>query len=864
MRIWRCLQHLLRRKQFEQDLEEEMRFHLAMKTEDQGEHAARRQFGNPALLKEHSREVWGWRWLESLAHDIRYGARMLRKSPAFTAVAVASLALGIGANTAVFSFVNAILLKTLPVPHPEQLVMIRQQTSQGLNSAFGYPFFRELEKRNDVFSGMLARVPVQVNLTASGSTERIQGELVSGNYFRVLGVDAALGRVLTPDDDGAAGTNPVCVISYRLWQERFGGDPQILGRPILLNAMPFQIVGVTRAGFQGPELQGNYLIQIPTSMSQPFNGITRDSSGWVWLQFLGRLKPDVSRQQAELRLDALASQVHTDERPNEKSTMRLFDASQGFAWRRTILQKPTLVLAAMVALVLLIACANLAGLLLARSTERRSEISVRLSLGATQGRLVRQFLVESIMLSALGGAAGLLVSFWMCDSLLYFLAGNRAGSSLEVQPDLTVLLFTAALSILTGLLFGSIPSWQSAHVGLLGQMQRGFRSRKRLRSVLIAAQIAMSLVLLVGAGLFGRTLRNLRTADLGFRPGHTILLTLNPGRSGYKQADSDALFETLLRRTRSLPQVESAALSDISPLSGRMFASDIQVPGHVSLGDHEPDSFFIHTSPGYFQTLGTPVLFGREFSEHDRKGTQTVAIVNERFVAFYWPGQNPVGRHFKWGGDTDVEIVGLARNSKYQEMREEPPITVYIPLAQRSKEELTLEARTTGATADIIAQVRQLVRSIDPKLPVYDVRTLDAQVDQALSTERLLAALSSFFSVVATFLAVIGLYGAIAYAVARRRREIGIRMAVGARAGDVVRLFVGESLVIVTAGIACGLVLAFVGARFLKTLLYGLQPDDSATLLVAAAVLLVVGSAAAIIPARRASRIDPSIALRYE
>ena len=544
--------------------------------------------------------------------------------------------------------------------------------------------------------------------------------------------------------------------------------------------------------------------------------------------------------------------------------MRLFDASQGFAWRRTILQKPTLVLAAVVALVLLIACANLAGLLLARSTERRSEISVRLSLGATRGRLVRQFLVESIMLSALGGAAGLLVSFWMCDSLLYFLAGNRAGSSLEVQPDRTVLLFTAALSILTGLLFGSIPSSQSARVGLLGQMQRGFRSRNRLRSVLIAAQIAMSLVLLVGAGLFGRTLRNLRTADLGFRPGHTILLTLNPGRSGYKQADSDALFETLLRRTRSLPQVESAALSDISPLSGRMFASDIQVPGHVSLGDHEPDSFFIHTSPGYFQTLGTPMLFGREFSEHDRKGTQTVAIVNERFVSFYWPGQNPVGRHFKWGGDTDVEIVGLARNSKYQEMREEPPITVYIPLAQRSKEELTLEARTTGATADIIAQLRQLVRSLDPKLPVYDVRTLDAQVDQALSTERLLAALSSFFSVVATFLAVIGLYGAIAYAVARRRREIGIRMAVGARAGDVVKLFLGEGLAIVVAGIACGLVLAYAAARLLRTLLYGLQPDDSATLLTGAALLFLVAAAAAVIPARRASRTDPSVALRYE
>ena len=820
-----------------------------------------------ALLKENSREVWGWHWLETLAQDIRYGARMLRKSPAFTAVAVASLALGIGANTAIFSFVNALLLKSLPVPHPEQLVMIRQQTSSGLNSAFSYPFFRELEQRNDVFSGMLARVPVQVNLTASGSTERIQGELVSGDYFRVLGVEAVVGRVLTPDDDGAAGAHPVCVISYRLWQERFGGDRDILSRSILLNAMPFQIVGVTRPGFQGPELQGSYQIQIPTSMSEPFTRIARDSNGWSWLQFLGRLKPDVSRQQAEVRLDALAAQLNAAEpgrQNNEKSTMRLFAGSQGFAWRRTLLQTPTLVLAAVVALVLLIACANLAGLLLARSTERRSEISVRLSLGATQGRLVRQFLVESTMLSALGGAAGLLLSLWMSNALLYFLAGNRAGASLEVQPDLTVLAFTAALSLLTGLLFGSIPSWQSARAGLLGQMQRGFRSRNRLRSGLVAAQIALSLVLLVGAGLLGRTLLNLRTSDLGFRPENIVLLTLNPSRSGYKQADSEALFETLLQRTESLPGVRAAALSDMSPLSGGMRAEDITVPGHLSQGEREPNNGFIHASPGYFRTLGTPLLQGREFTDQDRKGTQPVAIVNERFVAYYWPGQNPVSRHFKWGGDVDVEIVGLAKNAKYQEMREEPQITIYIPLAQRPKEQLTLEVRTTGATSDVVTQLRQLVRSIDPKLPLYDVKTLDAQVDQALATERLMAALSTFFGGVATFLAAIGLYGAMAYTVARRRREIGIRIAVGARSGDVLKLFLGESLVIVTAGIACGVVLAYAASRLLKSLLYGLQPDDGATLLAAAVLLFVVGAAAAIIPARRASRIDPSVALRNE
>jgi predicted permease len=452
----------------------------------------------------------------------------------------------------------------------------------------------------------------------------------------------------------------------------------------------------------------------------------------------------------------------------------------------------------------------------------------------------------------------------MSKGLLYFLAGNRAGSSLEVQPDLAVLAFTAALSLLTGLLFGSIPSWQAARAGLLGQIPRSFRSRNRLRSVLVAAQIALSLVLLVGAGLFGRTLLNLRTADLGFRPENMVLLTLNPSRSGYKPADSDALFQTLLRRTESLPGVRAAALSDISPLSGGMFAANITVPGRASLGEREPNNVFIHASPGYLRTLGTPLLLGREFAERDRKGTPPVAIVNERFVAYYWPGQSPIGRHFKWGGDIDVEIVGLAKNAKYQEMREEPQITIYIPLAQRPKEELTLEVRTTGARTDTIPQLRQLVRSLDPNLPVYDVRTLDAQVDQALATERLMAALSTFFSGAATFLAAIGLYGSMAYAVARRRREIGIRMAVGARGRDVLKLFLGESLVIVTAGIACGLALAYAGSRLLRSLLYGLQPDDSATLLAAAAVLFLVGAAAAMIPARRASRTDPSVALRYE
>jgi predicted permease len=804
--------------------------------------------------------------MTALRNDLRYAFRMLGRAPVFTAVAILSLALGIGANSAIFAFVDAILLKTLPVSHPERLVLLRSRHRVlGLNEAFGYPFFREIERRNDVFSSATAWFPIHVNLGAGGSTERHQAELVSGGYFQTLGIRPVVGRLLVPEDDGAESAHPVCVISYELWQNRFGGDPNALSKSVTLDTHPFQIVGVTEPAYRGAELESRYDLQIPMSMAKLFMNVERDSKNFWWLQIMGRLRSGVSIQQAQASVDSLARHIDA-ESGRKDSTYLLEDGRQGFGFLRGELRSPLLVLVALSSMVLLIACANLANLLVARAAERRREIAIRQSLGGTRGRLIRQLLVESLLLALMGGVCGLLLAALLNRTLAAMLFSP--GTAIDVKQNGLVIAFTFVLSLVTGIVFGLAPAFEATRPELLPALKEALHTgtglgRAWLRRTLIAVQIAVCLILVFGAGLFARTLRNLRTIDLGFRTDRIVLLSMDMEKSGYKEADSLAFFTELLRRVRQIPGVEAAALADISVLSRHMSAMGVEVPGYTSRGEIESNNNFNTVSENYFQTLRIPLLRGRDFEARDSRGAPPVAIVNQRFVDYYWPGQNPIGRHFGFNGK-NMEIIGLVKTAKYMTVREEPQITIYLPLAQQSASELTLHVRTSMDPAGIITRLREQVRAIDAKLPVYNVTTLSQQMNERISTERVLSLLSSMFGVLAVLVAAAGLYGIIAYAVVRRTREIGIRMAVGARGRDVIRLFVSETIALAGIGIAAGVPLALAAARLLRSSLYGVKHDDALTLIGAGGILLSVALAAVLIPARKAARIDPAAALRYE
>jgi predicted permease len=859
----------LRRDKLDEHLDDELRFHIEMRTQEfvaagmtreDARRQAARLFGNQVLLKERTRDMDTIGWIETLGQDLRYGWRLLCKSTGLTAVAVLSLALGIGANTAIFSFANSILLKKLPVTDPDRLVTIGRSVN--------YPFFRALDRRNGVLAGLAGRFSTDLNLTVGGSTERLRGELVSGSYFGVLGVWAVLGRVLTEEDDGAEDAHPVCVISYDLWQKKFGGAPDVLNKAILIDARPFQIVGVSERGFRGAAIQGRFDMQLPMSMTEFLEGNKRDLTGWSWLVMIGRLKAGVTRAQAEANIDVTGRNIDKEQGHEKwKASYWLIPGDQGFDDIRNEFEKPILVLMALVGSVLLIACANVANLLLGRGVERHREIAVRLALGATPTCLVRQLSIESLVLSGVGGILGFLLSFWMVQALVYFLPNDKL--AISVRPDLLALGFTAALSIITGLLFGLVPAWQVTRPDVAQSLKyemarRGWVSGALLRRALVVGQISVSLVLVFGTGLFARTLRNLRTVDLGFRPERIILMTMDPSLSGYKDADIALLYDRLLERIRKLPGVQAASLANMTVLSGGMFAADVGVTGYTPQ-DHEPNYYLNWVSSDYFKTLGTPILQGRDFNRWDRKGAPPVAIVNQQFASHFWPGQNAIGNRFRWGGwKSDVEIVGLVANTKYQTIREELQYIYYLPVTQQHASGLTLYVRTMGDSDRMIGSVRDIVRALDPRLPVYNIKTLEAQIDSQLSHERILASLSSFFSVAATLLAALGLYGVVAYSVKRRNQEIGIRMALGAQRRSVIWLVLRESLVLVAIGMAIGVPAALAATRLIGSVLFGVTPADPFTFSLATLLMIAVAGFAAYLPARRASRIDPMAALRYE
>ena len=831
--------------------------------------------------------------------DVRFALRNLKKAPVFSVVAVLSLALGIGANTAIFTLIDQLILRLLPVKNPSELVLLDSQgnhygNNRGAN-AFSYPMYKDFEAQNQVFSGVLARVAIPVSMGFHGQTERTAGELVSGSYFQVLGVPAALGRTLAPDDDTTVLGRPVVVLSYRYWQNRFAGDPSVLNQTMILNGHNFTVIGVSGRGFDGIE---------PGSVTQLFMPITMKP--WImlnapgmeemtdrratWLQIVGRLKPGMTQASAKASMQVLFHQIIVEEAKGPqiaqasehdrqeflKSTIDLLPAATGRSFLRYQMSRPLGVLMAIVALVLLIACANVANLLIARATARQKEIAVRLAMGASRGQIVSQLMVESLLLSLTGGAAGLLLAVWIDRTLLSFMPPGPTNTlTISATPDWRIMLFALGTSLLTGIIFGLVPAVQATRPDLAPTLkdQVGAVTSTAsigLRKALVVAQVMLSLLLLVGAGLFIRSLQNLKNLDPGFTTKNLLTFAIDPPLNGYKPERSREIFRQLYENLNGLAGVESAAFAIMPVMEGNEWDSSVSIDTYKAKPNEDLDPHMNFVSPGYFKTMGVPILQGRDFRPSDAgKDAPKVCIINEKFARKYFPEGRALGHRMGMGGDpgtkTDIEVVGIFRDMKYEGMKDDVPIEMVRPYEQM---EFTLGMsvylRTARDPEQTFAAARRTVQQVDATLPVVDMKTLEKQVDNSLVTERLVASLSSAFGMLATLLASIGLYGVMAYTVARRTREIGIRMALGAATGNVVWLVMKEVLVLVGIGIGLGLAASWGLTRFVKAQLYGIAPNDLMTIVLATIGIAFVAIAAGYVPAMRATRVDPIQALRFE
>jgi predicted permease len=902
MRTWFSkFSSLFHRRSLEERLDEEVRFHLDMEaaqqhrrglTEEEAAFAARRAFGGEQNTREEYRDQRGLPMLETLLKDLQYGLRTLARNPGFTLVAALSLALGIGANTAIFTLINAVMLRSLPVKAPGELVAIGNigrpggiSTGGARLDVFSYPLYQRLRDQNQVFTGLFAsgrtgRLDANIE---GGGDEPIRGRLVSDNYFTVLGVEPLRGRLFTTGDDSRQGANPSIVISFDYWQHRFAADPSILGKAIKINGTAFTIIGVGPQGFSG-EVVGNLAdVWIPLSMQAQVNpGDGRlDKRDSNWLLLLGRLKPGVTFEHARAEITALAIQGLLDfegaasaDRAREirAQTVDIQLGGRGFSGLRNRFRQPLLTLMFVVGLVLLIACANVANLLLARATTRQKEISVRLAVGASRMRLVRQLLTESVLLASIGGVGGLLLA-WAGSGVLLQLASNRPTPiPLDVKPDSVMLIFTAAVSLLTGVLFGLVPALRSTRVDLAPALKESARSVTgsggwQLGKFLVVGQVALSLLLLVGAGLFVRSLINLETLDVGYPRSNLVTVNVDPIASGYAVSQDVPMTRQLIERFQAVPGVLGATVSMNGIFGGTDSTSDpLTVEGFTSTRREDVTANFDCAGPHYFQVVGVPLLNGRDFDERDKTGAPPVAILNQTMARFYFGSQDPVGRTIRAGKEAQYTIVGVSRDMKEKELKAKTERRFYVPFFQ-SKERLpdvVFEIRTRGDASLMLAPIRAEVQAFDPHLKILNLESVRTLIDQSIVDERLIAQLSGFFGALALLLAATGLYGIMAYTISRRANEIGLRMALGADKATMIRMVLRETLTLVTAGIAIGIPVALAASRLISASLSGLSANDPLTLLSAVVVMLGAAALAAWIPARRAAGIDPLIALRQE
>jgi predicted permease len=810
--------------------------------------------------------------------DFRYALRGFHRSPAFAFVAVLSLALGIGANTAIFSLVNAILLRTLPVKEPNRLVIFTLSPPDRFTGN-GIPLvlFEQFRSKNVGLQGFAAMATPPMTLSGDGIAERVDGQLVSGNYFETLGVNAVIGRVLTPDDDRLPDAHPVCVISYGLWLRRFGGDHNAIGHKIQINGHAFTVLGVTPKEFLGLIQDSQIDVSVPLMMAGVFKPYR------VSLQTFGRLKPGASIAQAQASLDALYRRFVTQPSTAgelDDAKVLLQPGSTGLSGLRSQYQRPLLLLMVVAGLVLLIACANITNLLLARASGQAKEIAVRLALGAGRARLVWQLLAESMLLTSSGAVLAMALAYWVDRALVALAPQQVRGGALiiNVNPDWRVFLFTLSLATLVSVLSSIVPAIQSTRSDLASalKVQKGVRGPGRFSftNALVVTQVGFSLVLLIGAGLFLRSLSNLKSVDPGFDPEHLVVLAIEPVWSGYSRAASQTFFDALVERARNLPSVIAASPAVHSPLSGQRFATTIEVPGYVPQANEHwriprPDFPWMipvnWVGPGYFRTLSIRLVAGRDFRDQDGLANK-VAIVDEQTAAHYWPHQSPIGKHVLMGGReaVDCEIVGVVKDVKSASVREGPQATVYMPFRQGQPLHLALHVRVAGKTKPVMAALIREIHALDPNVPALSVTTIGAQLDRTIALDRLMAVLTVLFGLVAVALAAVGLYGVMAFAVAARTREIGIRMALGASQARVTGKVLSESAALTAIGIALGVPGARWASRSVGAFLYGLSATDPWTYAVLAFVLAGIALSAAWIPARRAAEVDPLTALRYE
>jgi putative ABC transport system permease protein len=832
-----------------------------------------------------------------LARDLRYTLRTFCKNPGFAATAVLSLALGIGANTAIFSLLDRVMLRSLPVRNPERLVLFTANgprrgavsTSYDDTYTFSYPMYLDFRDHAPDLSGVIAWYPIDVSASLGSRTERVAANLVSGNFFEVLGTGTAIGRPLVAADTRTLGGNAVAVLSYNFWQQHFSADPGILNRTLNVNGHPLTVVGVAARDFHGVAIGESPEVFIPVTMQQELLslGSKIDSRRNMWLNVMGRLKPGISRASAEAALNVFWKPILEEElklltsgspqfrRNFVNRHITLKDASNGISMLRMMFRQPLVLLMGLVGMVLLIACANVANLLIARAAGRSREIAIRLAIGATRGQIVLQILSEGMILAVGGGAAGLLLAMWGGRGLLAMLPFDGLTATISADPDWRILAFTGCVSLLCGVAFGLAPALQTTSPDLASAMKAqtggivSSGAQVMLRKGLVVAQIALSLVLLTGAGLFLRSMRNLKSVDLGFRADHLTSFAVQPALNGYSAPRAIALFDTLQQRLAGLPGVRAVGSTQIPLLTNGNWQSSVTVPGYQSKeNDTSPNVVSISTA--YFAALGIPLAAGREFRTSDDTAAPPVAVVNETFAQFYFGDAFPVGRQFYFTGDATkrpVMVVGVVKDGKYTDIREEKQRFIFCPYSQHyipNMGGMTYYVRTSQEAGLIAASLRHTVREIDASLPVYGMKTMDRQIDDNLFSDRIVSLLSAFFGVLATLLAAIGLYGVMSYMVTRRTREIGIRMALGAGQAEVLGLVMCEVIILAAIGIAVAIPLAIALSNLAKSLLYGMTPHDALPLIGATTVLVMTALAAGYIPAARAARVDPLVALRND